>query len=402
MEGSQHCGLSTVDPRINVYRPPAEARHFWFHLGMPHLLDRPSDEALRLFRAVADGFTEASEAWPCWQWVSYQLRAEDLDAEEILRGLPTWQYGYRPVRLGSQGRIPNAGDPVSLSIHGMSHTMVPAVQGLVTAFLVALKMAIVHQQDFTPSPRRVIELKITGANATRAVNMQAGTDLTVNQLFDLLCGEPATWHGVYQEDDAWTWDLTEARLASFVGVVTVQDYLAKLEGLVGLPDVIREPESLPPMALPDAFDHLDLAWRLAAGNHLVQIPRAGMAAKLTQPAMSAEEFQSRCSAIADLLNSLNFPSKGGTLQNMKMRLSEMLGDDADRAKDAVDILRWVVALRVGQQHQGADARAQHAKVALGLTRFGDDWRLAWDHLRALIVDALATIREEIATLIKSD
>jgi hypothetical protein len=348
---------------------------------------------------VADGYTQASETWPCWQWVSHQLWAEDLDAERILQRLPTWEYGYRPVRISSGTKIPKAADLVPLSIHGMFHAREPGTKSLLTAFLVALKMAIDHQRRFKPSPRRLIELKIAGTDVTKAVNTRAGTDLSTQQLFDLLRGEPATWLGVNQQGNEWSWDLTEMRLAPFAGVKTAQDYLAQLEELVGLPDVIGEPESLPPMALPEAFDHLDLAWRLASGDRLVQVPRVAMVAKLTQPAASAEEFESRCSAVADLLNSLNLPNTGGTLHNLKIRLSEMLGDEAGRAQDAVDILRWVVALRVGQQHRGADARAQQAKVALGLSRLADDWQLAWNHLRTVIVRALATIREEVSTLI---
>jgi hypothetical protein len=86
------------------------------------------------------------------------------------------------------------------------------------------------------------------------------------------------------------------------------------------------------MALPDALDHLDLAWRLATGEHLVRVPRAAIAAKLTQPTASAEGFESRCSALADLLGSLNPSWQGGTLQNTKGELGELLGDSGGRAE----------------------------------------------------------------------
>jgi hypothetical protein len=367
---------------------------------MPSLLDRPSDNALHLLRIIANGYAEASGNWPFWQWVTLQLWREGLDAEEVLRGLPTWQYGYRSVRAGVHGQMPKVGDAVPLSIHGMAHTVIPETRRLAGAFIVALRTAAGMYQGIKPSPTQVEEVKIPGGEFTRTVNMAAGTELSVNQLFEVLRGEPATWLGVNQQGDEWTWDLTNARLAPYVGVQDVQDYLVRLEELVAVTDMVVELESLPPMALPEALDHLDLAWRLAAKDHLVRVPRAVMAAKLTQPAASAEEFESRCSALADLLSSLNFSSDGGTLQNMKARLSELLGDRAGRAIDAVDVLRWVVAVRVGQQHHGADARAQQAKVALGLGRFEGDWSGAWDHLRAVTVQALATIREEVSTLIE--
>jgi hypothetical protein len=152
------------------------------------------------------------------------------------------------------------------------------------------------------------------------------------------------------------------------------------------------------MALPDAFDHLDLAWRLLTGEHLVRVPRAAVAAKLSQPVAAVEEFESRCSAVADLLNCLNLPEQGGTLQNMKAKLGELLGAEAGRAQAAVDTLRSVVALRAGQQHQGADTRAEQARVSLGLPAYAGNWEGAWNHLRLATVQALGTIREEISSL----
>ena len=130
------------------------------------------------------------------------------------------------------------------------------------------------------------------------------------------------------------------------------------------------------MALPDALDHLDLAWRLLTGEHLVRVPRAAMAAKLTQSVNSAEEFESRCSALADLLNALNLP-KPATLHNMKVKLGELLGAEAGRAQAAVDALRSIVALRAGQQHQGADTRAEQARVNLGLAAYVGNWEGSW-------------------------
>jgi hypothetical protein len=100
-----------------------------------------------------------------------------------------------------------------------------------------------------------------------------------------------------------------------------------------------------------------------------------------------------------MLKSFDFRAEGGSLNNMKARLSDLLGDEAaGRAYAAVDTLRWIFVLRAGQQHHGADTGAERARTALGLTQFGSDWTAAWDHLRAKVVQALATIREEISPL----
>jgi len=153
------------------------------------------------------------------------------------------------------------------------------------------------------------------------------------------------------------------------------------------------------LALPEAFDHLGLAWRIATGQRLFHVPRAVVPAKLTQPANSQEEFESRCSALGDMLKTFDFPAEGGSLNNMKARLTELLGEaSSGRARDGVDTLRRVFDLRAGQQHHGADTRAERARTALGLTRFGNDWAGAWDHLRAMVVQALTIIREEISPL----
>lgn len=353
---------------------------------------------MRFIRVVALGFDEASGTWPCWQWVKQQLWLQGFDAEEILQGLPTWRHNYRSVRVGSHGQLPDNGDPVPLTVHGLVNTVVPGVRPLLRGFLAAVQIAIVMQQGIKPSPTEPVELKVPGEDFTRTVNQQAGTELTVVQLFGVLKGEPGTWRGVNQNTGQESWDLTDIRLSRYLGIRDEHDYLARLEEYVGLPEVTRRSTVLPPMAVPDALDHLDLTWRLATGEHLVRIPRAVMVAKLTQPAASVEEFESRCSALADLLGCLNLPSQGGTLQNMKARLADVLGAEAGRAQAAVDTLRWVVAIRVGQQHRGADASAERAKVALGLAPYANNWGAAWDHLRAVTVEALDTVREEIGVL----
>jgi len=60
-------------------------------------LEPPSDETLRLLRHVADGCLDAGGQWPVWQWVRARLDADGLDGLDVLRRLPTWQYGYQPV-----------------------------------------------------------------------------------------------------------------------------------------------------------------------------------------------------------------------------------------------------------------------------------------------------------------
>jgi hypothetical protein len=365
---------------------------------MPTLLDRPTNDAFQLLHTIAQGY-EAAGVWPCWQWVKRELWLQERDAEEILLGLPTWRHGYRSIRPVSTGHLPDNDHPIALTVHGMANLIQPGVKLLCDGFLMAINVALVMQQGIRPSVTEAVELKVPAEDFVRTVNGQAGTDLNADELFAVLRAEPATWRGVGMNGGQWGWDLTDVRLSRYAGLQSTEDYLTRLEEIVGLPAAVAVPADLSPMALPDALDHLDLAWRLATTERLVHVPRAAMAAKLTQPAASVEEFESRCSTLADLLNSLNLPSQGGTLQNLKTRLGGLLGDDACRAQAAVDVLRWVVALRAGQQHRGADARAEQAKLALGLATYTGNWGAAWDRLRAVTVQALDTIREEISSLL---
>lgn len=366
------------------------------YADVPTLLDHPADDAVCLLEAVARGYQTAG-TWPCWQWVKQQLWLQGLDAEEILPGMPTWKHGYRSISGASNGLLPENGNPVALTIHGMAYTQQPGTALLVRAFLAAINVGLVMQQGISPSVTQAVELKVSAEDFIREVNGKAKTALEAGRLFEVLRGEPATWRGVTMNGGQWLLDLTDVRLSRYADIHSDRDYLARLEEVVGIPPAAPSAATLPSMALPDALDHLDLTWRLVTSEHLVHVPRAAMAAKLTQPVASVEEFESRCSALVDLLNALNLP-KPATLHNMKLKLVDLLGDRAGRSQAAVDTLRQVVAVRAGQQHQGADTRAEEAKVALGLATFAGNWDGAWGHLRAVTIQALDTIREEIASL----
>ncbi len=130
--------------------------------------------------------------------------------------------------------------------------------------------------------------------------------------------------------------------------------------------------------------------------------------EFTQAAVSREEFESRCSALADLLNGFTTAVKedcsAGVLANpslkgLKDELGVLLGTQAGRAQEAVDVLRLIVRVRVSQQHRGADVDGEKARNKLGLATFDSDWAGAWEHLRAVALQAFTAIREEISALL---
>lgn len=371
---------------------------------MPMLLDPPPAQTVAFLQVIARGFAAAGGQWPIWQYVERHLDDAEIDADEVLRRLPEWRHHYRYVICwGSTGGALAPPGRIGLTIAGIFHAREPVTDELLKAFLAALAEACAAQRTIEPMPTEPVSVGLCGRELTESVVRHAAANVSPEQLVGLLRSEPATWSQLHDVDTSeWTWDLTRARLRPYRGIVTGEQFLTALEDLVGLSPAAAEPVVLPPTALPEALDHLDLAWRLLTGTPLVRITRAMLPAVLTQPAASAEEFESRCSALADVMNSLcTGTPEQPSLHGLKAQLADRLGERSGRAREAVDVLRHIVAVRVGQQHRGADQRAQQARSALGLTAYASDWTAEWEHLRVVTVQALTTIREEITELIGS-
>jgi hypothetical protein len=376
---------------------------------MPSLLEEPDPETRKLLQAVADGYAilaaknarfELSQRnWPFWEWVRYQLEQDGIDAEDIYARMPTWQHGYRFIRSQRGTNYPAATEPIALTVAGMFYARNPAMGKLVTAFMTALRLAAQQQSSSKPLPDQLFNIILPLAEFATTVSNISGAELSAEALAAVLNGEPVTWAGVNQNGGLWSWDLSRLRLRPYIGITDCEAYLIQLDKLIGVSDKPVSSQILPAMALPDALDRLDLAWRLVMKEPLTHVQRVSAAAKLSQPAISADEFESRCSALSDVLNGFNLPADGGKLNNMKAKLTELLGAHAGRALDAVDVLRDVVAVRTGQQHS-AVVRAERARSSLGLSALGSDWAGQWEQVRVVTVRAFDTIREEISVLIR--
>jgi hypothetical protein len=158
-------------------------------------------------------------------------------------------------------------------------------------------------------------------------------------------------------------------------VRTAEQYLDRLESLVGWPlPVAPAATPLPPLALPEALDHLDAHWRLRTGTRLLTARRLEAVATLALPVTSASELQTAHSALTDLLGGLNPGGpparRAGSLNHLEERLASVIDDDnPPNALSAVLTLRQLVQLRVARQHSGSQAfrRALDARPrALGL------------------------------------
>lgn len=366
------------------------------------LLTDPLDaDAVALLQLIHHGSAHGTAPWPVWQWVAQQAAQRGLDAQVVLRGLPQWQLHYRPVRWPAAGvPVPAPDDRLGLTVHGLVHVDGDSV--LLPAFLAALEEACSASANHVTDPQEVRPLVLPGPHLLQRVRARSGFRGSEQTLHALLTGEPATWSGHTEPGprETWQWDLTRLHLQPFAGLRDGLEYLERLAALVGVvpaPEVPALP--LPPLALPEALDHLDAQWRLATGARLLQVRRTEAAAALALPVTSRAELQAALSALADLLDGLNpggdKPQQSRSLGWLNQRLRELLrADDVPASTDAVERLRDMVALRADQQHSGSRAyrRAQQARRQLGLSEPPCPPEQEWEQLRHLAVNALRTLR----------
>lgn len=367
------------------------------------LTDPLDDDSCALLQLVYHGSGSGSGEWPVWQWVRLRAAQRGLDADVLVTRLPQWLLHYRPVTGPSLGGIPQDGDHVGLTVHGLTQV---DDQLLLPAFLGGLAVAAERAAEHVTTPQVVIPLEVNGEALTAQVQQRGSSRVTPERLRVLLEAEPATWAGHSGWGNQWVWDLTKPRLAPFAGVTTAEDYLQRFDThLVGIPGTPPAPGPPPePLALLDALDHLNAEWRIRTDHRLFQVRRTVDAGVLSQPVGSAAELERACSAFADLLAGLDPRCTNlaitGTLNKLNHRLGELLTDPERRAeaRSAVQTLRHAVNIRAGQQHSGTDGyrRAQAARRAFGLPPVSIHWQGDWDVIRHVLVDALRTLRQHIA------
>jgi hypothetical protein len=170
-----------------------------------------------------------------------------------------------------------------------------------------------------------------------------------------------------------------------------------------------EPVSL--SALPQAFDHLDAAWRLAFENrHLLERTALASAAGLAAPCTNLEEFRNRLSDLSAVLKTLRVADElipAGTktpgdhsLQRIDDSLSARLEEDSRVAlRDALGRLRLITRVRAAGQHpSGVAAELPGVYAALGISYPPQDFNEAWGTIRAHAVSSLEAISKLVLAL----
>jgi hypothetical protein len=174
-----------------------------------------------------------------------------------------------------------------------------------------------------------------------------------------------------------------------------------------------EPAPVPPTAMSDALDFLDAAWRLAFKQKLLHLSDTGPATELALQCDSKDAFESRMSALANVLKSLkvdpdllaahhvsDVPDQGQTLQRIGALLAATSIDEPDRAAVA-QVLRTLGSInriRSAMQHSGTGSALLTAFRDLGLDVPSESYSLAWDGVRTRAVEAIRTLRKVVQML----
>ncbi|MBI3257058.1 MAG: hypothetical protein HYZ59_04645 [Actinobacteria bacterium] len=180
------------------------------------------------------------------------------------------------------------------------------------------------------------------------------------------------------------------------------------EQVVAPPPVGAAP-SLGPLAILEAFDHLDAVWRARGANHprLVELKSAYSTGILGLACTNRDEFQRFNGSLADLLDHMKIgdellsqeatkQSRDGSLQRFKAwAMASLQEDDQAQAIEALKKLQQIRMLRNHFLHSGASSKLPNSLAVLGIS-YPPDWGQAWEMVTHQTVDALRQLREAIS------
>jgi hypothetical protein len=172
-----------------------------------------------------------------------------------------------------------------------------------------------------------------------------------------------------------------------------------------------------PLGLPEQFDVLDAYWRLRFGSrqHLIDLHTITGAASLALSCGSRADFESRLSALADIIDRLVVDDallpamteaerkaqiKGSLDKLQGALLHQLPAHHRAGIERAVLTLRRVRQARNAIQHGTARDGGLTAKLReLGIHDAPPNWGDAWDIIRVQVSDALGDLRNELSRAI---
>jgi hypothetical protein len=275
---------------------------------------------------------------------------------------------------------------------------------------------MVAMRGTTPLSRRTPrELDISDEHVKQLLSSerQLGTSVWwADLIYKVMEHEPPTLAtGGRRDPVARTWAKAVPReVDEYEGVTTIEDYVARIERLTALPQTPLSPATPSPLDLVSALDYLDVVWRVGHEHHLFNYSSAERTAKLAYPANTPEEFDSRLSALGEILRSANANAKAAagsklpkaTHDDPLAPFEDYLAGKVDsaaevRIRQAVTELEHALAIRDAAQHVEAGDRAVRALDAFNIGYPIPDFPRAWETLTARVVEGLGAIREELSS-----
>jgi hypothetical protein len=355
--------------------------------------------------------TKAAAKWPVYQHVEAVLdQRHGLDAEAVLASFPLVDHGYGAIwRERGHRSSPEAFEQVGLTVYGMAS--LDPVPYLVDWFLALLSIVTEAQRRMVTNPARAVEERLRYDDFKRAFEdsgqLASGSLLppSARSEFGILMEHEPPLRGTVEGASA-TWDAVLLRpwLRKFRDTGTVDDYIDRVFDFLTARTTPLVREVTSPLSLPQAIDYLDVVWQLHYHAPLFDGLRATSSAKLAFACTTSDEFDSRISALGEVLNRIRIKdfeaygatTKDGGLERLsKCLISKLPSESHDRTTAAIQTLKDIVRIRAGAQHTGAaaDAAKRYARLGVGypplnLTR-------AWQDLSSRAIEALDAVREEI-------
>jgi hypothetical protein len=363
---------------------------------------RPLIHEQKQLLEVAFGPVAGGGDWPIFQYIEAKLRQDyGLNAEQVMASLPSINNRLTRARYGLVSFVDFGGVPpqpetkIQLRVAGLRHA--DGARQLIHGFLWLLELLCQRQATFTPHPDRVVDVTVNLSEILQAAKSNLDVLPVSGRVVELVTQEPPLWGaGPYQQDSDVLIRL-DTRLHDYLSIADVDDYLNRVWTVLApsSPQVERRVAS--PLELVASADYLGAVWELRTDKKLWGATRLANAAALSFGCSTMEEFNSRLSALGDLLGQIEVPNQSGErLQRLEHRLHELVPAASHARIDrAVATLRAARRLRAGAQHDDAAAGAIDAFAVLGLRYPPADWQGAWDQIRSRITEAFDAIREEL-------
>jgi hypothetical protein len=385
------------------------------------LLDHELTPDQRAVLSVIHGELEENVRWPIWQYIDFSVKpyGAAVSAYSSLPGITDTRqprglyYGYTWTQRREM--LPSPGTEVALTVAGLYRL---SYDDLPRLYVKLLRYCVEEQTKLKPSPTAEVYVTLQFSDMLEVLlggyseedHRSGHSRKRLRQLGLLANNEPPTAGRVIGADQAWSLQVP-SDIVQYAEVDTVEDYLNHVVQSIEPAPIPFARSSDSPYSIPEAISFLDAVWTRHVGEPLFgRIDPSGVASLLSD-AHTPDEFDSRCSALADVLAQIVVPPDPG-LQRKGVRPVVLLGQwfarqsipegVAGRLQEATSVLSRIVNIRVGGQHHKDRRKTVAAFQEFGLDYPPSNWTSTWGALRQSAVNALDAIRQEVAANFPTD